>query len=126
MVATGLLVGELGDYLALIIQKQKELETDVQNAKIMNRKTLYIYLIILGAIAIIVFSGIFLRSKNSSIVWMNLQIEGHINKFVRIDKSIFIEVNSIWGEVLFKSYFENSNPIWLSICKNQRRKILFY
>lgn len=83
----------------------------------MNKKTIYIYLIILGAIAIVVFSGIIIRSKNSSIGWMNLQVEGHINKFVRIDKSIFIEVDSIWVEVLFNSYFENSNPIGCQFIK---------
>ena len=101
----------------------------------MNKKVIRIYLISLTIISAIIFVGLFHRSSKSSGRWYNLEINGHINNFVHIDKHTFIQLDTFWFSVNYSSVFEKINPIGCSfhkkrndnnyyiICSNSEMKI---
>lgn len=84
-----------------------------------NSKAIRIYLIIFGIISVIMFVGLFNRSNKSSAKWTDLKINGQIKNFVHIDKSIFIEIDSLWIFVSYNSYYEKNNPNDCEFIKNK-------
>ena len=85
----------------------------------MNKKIIRIYLIFLIIISAIIFVGLFDRSSKSSTRWYDLEINGHINNFVHIDKHTFIQLDTLWFSVNYSSVLEKINPIGCSFYKKR-------
>src|SRR5690606_20306555 len=85
----------------------------------MNSRVINVYLFIAGIIGVIVFIGLFNRNDRHSAQWKELEINGQINDFVHIGKSIFLEIDSLYVEVLYNPYFEKNSPNGCNFTKNK-------